>query len=239
MNTKLKCLLLDDELPSLTYLKLLGQQIPELEIVKIYNCPTRFMEDLPTLEFDLAILDIEMPGISGLEIAKTLSDKAIIFTTAYSEYAADAFDLNAIDYIRKPLQLDRLRIAVEKAILFYQRSRSSTADFITLNTNIGKYILYFHQILYIRTSSQDSRDKTISLNSGKDILAKNISLQALMEQLPAAKFCQINKKEIIAMNIVRSFSHDLISSTLVVDQKFIDFTLGEKYRTDFIQKLAL
>jgi len=115
LNTKLKCLLLDDELTGLSYLKMLCEQIPELEVVKAFNSPLKFFTELPKLDFDLCILDIEMPEMNGLQVANLLNGRPVIFTTAYKEYAADAFDLNAVDYVRKPLTKERLEKAVKKA----------------------------------------------------------------------------------------------------------------------------
>ncbi|HMK07155.1 MAG TPA: response regulator, partial [Flavobacterium sp.] len=115
MNTKLKCLLLDDELPGLAYLKMLCGQIPELEIIKAFNDPEKLLAAIPMLDFDLLISDIEMPGIDGLSLANSLKGKLIIFATAYKDYAADAFDMDAVDYITKPIKLERLQKAVLKA----------------------------------------------------------------------------------------------------------------------------
>ena len=97
MNTKIKCLLLDDELPGLTYLKMICEQVPGVEVVRAFNDPLKFIAESEQLDFDLCILDIEMPQMSGLEVARLLAGKPVIFTTAYKEYAAEAFDLNAID----------------------------------------------------------------------------------------------------------------------------------------------
>ena len=104
MNTKLRCLLLDDELPGLTYLKMLCEQLPELEVVKAFNSPDIFLKEVPNLDFDLCILDIEMPAMNGLHVANLLQGKPVIFVTAYKEFAAEAFDLDAIDYVRKPVK---------------------------------------------------------------------------------------------------------------------------------------
>src|ERR1035437_7653033 len=95
---------------------MLFEQIPELEVIKAFNRTDLFLSEMDSLSFDLCILDIEMPLNNGLEIAKLLPSKLIIFTTAHKEYAAEAFDLNAIDYLRKPIQLERLQIAIAKAM---------------------------------------------------------------------------------------------------------------------------
>jgi len=109
LTTKLKCLLLDDELPALSYLKLLCEELPDVEVVKVFNDGSKFLEAIKTLDFNVCILDIQMPQYTGLEIAQHLHNKHIIFTTAYKEFAAEAFDLNAIDYLRKPLQKERFK----------------------------------------------------------------------------------------------------------------------------------
>ncbi|MES1226066.1 MAG: response regulator, partial [Bacteroidota bacterium] len=141
MNTKLKCLLLDDELPGLTYLKILCEQIPTLEVVKTFNSPENLLLSLPDLDYDLCIMDIEMPGMDGLQLANLLRGKPVIFTTGYKEYAAEAFDLDAVDYVRKPIKKERLEQAVEKAIKRVN-SGSRAKSFIQLNTDKGKAIIF-------------------------------------------------------------------------------------------------
>ena len=240
MTTKLRCLLLDDELPSLQYLKLLCQQIPDLEIVKSFNSPKDLLADLPMLEFDLLISDIEMPDLNGLELAEQLKGKPIIFITAYAEYAADAFDLQAVDYIRKPLKIDRLKQAIQKLLSIRGRKPIEEKNFVQLNTDQGKYLLYFDQIAYIQTSSLDSRDKIVRLFDHKEVTLKNISFDKLLEILPEMQFCRINKKEIISMNIINSFSHDEIKTNFSIGSDApLTFNLSEIYKTAFIQKVSL
>ncbi len=240
MITKLRCLLLDDELPSLQYLKLLCQQIPDLEVVKSFNSPQDLLADLPTLDFDLLISDINMPGLNGLELAEQLRGKPIIFITAYAEYAADAFDLQAVDYIRKPLKIDRLKQAIQKLLSIRGRKPIEEKNFVQLNTDQGKYLLYFDQIAYIQTSSLDSRDKIVRLVDQKEVTLKNISFDKLLEILPEMQFCRINKKEIISMNIISSFSHDEIKTNFSIGTDApLTFNLSEIYKTAFIQKVSL
>lgn len=165
MNTKLKCLLLDDELPGLSYLKLLCEQMPELEVVRAFNDPGVFLQELTSLEFDLCILDIEMPGFNGIELAAMLKNKPVIFTTAYKEYATDAFDLDAIDYVVKPVKPERLQQAVNKAI---QRIHPEIRKkkYLRLNTDKGVALIDPAQIVYIRTSEIDPRDKILHSANG-------------------------------------------------------------------------
>jgi len=238
LNSRLKCLLLDDELPGLSYLKLLCEQIPELEVVRAFNDPQIFLSEFQELDFDLCILDIEMPGINGIKIAEILKDKPVIFTTAYKEYAANAFDLDAIDYVIKPVKFDRLKHAVDKAI---QRmsAKESSPNYFQINTDRGNSLIYFDKLVYVQTSEIDSRDKTAFLENGTSLILKNISFGKLIGQLPAADFCQINKKELIALNRVQHFSNDQITTNIFIQpDKPLVLQLGETYRSDFIRKIS-
>lgn len=239
MDTKLKCLLLDDELPGLTYLKMLCEQLETIEVVKAFNNSDNFIKESIGLDYDFCILDIEMPGMDGLQIANLLNGKPVIFATAYKEYAAEAFDLNAIDYIRKPVKLERLKQAIEKAQkILGNRSSTSRKKFIQLNTDKGKAILFFEKIALIQTSGVDSRDKIARLFDGEEFVLKNITFEKLIELLPTSEFCRINKKEIISLKAVQVFSFDEISSNLPNEAgKFLSFTLSENYRNQFLGKI--
>ena len=241
MNTKLKCLLLDDELPGLTYLKLLCDQLPDLEVVKAFDNPGHFLKEIPNLDFDLCILDIEMPEMNGLQIANLLNGKPIIFATAYKDYAAEAFDLNAIDYIRKPIKIERLKQAIEKARKHIGgSSESNHKTFIQLNTNKGKAILFFDKIAYIKTSEHDSRDKVAHLIDGEEFVLKNITFYKLEQYLPTNDFCRISKKEILSLKAVQVFSFDEITTNLISEQgKNIKLSLSENYRNEFLQKVKI
>ncbi|MBK6967482.1 MAG: response regulator transcription factor [Bacteroidales bacterium] len=241
MNTKLKCLLLDDELPGLTYLKMLCEQLPDLEVVKAFDNPINFLNEASNLDYDFCIIDIEMPELNGLQIANLLNGKPVIFATAYKEYAAEAFDINALDYIRKPIKIDRLIQAISKA----KNHIGNTAiqkpkTFIQLNTNKGKAILFFDKIAYIKTSENDSRDKVARLFDGEEFVLKNITFDKLTELLPAIDFCRVNKKEILSIKAVQVFSFDEITSNIISDHgKNIKLSLTENYRTGFLQKVKI
>jgi len=239
LNTKLKCLLLDDELPSLTYLKILCEQLPELEVVKTFNSSVTMLNEISQLEFDLCILDIEMPHTNGLQIASLLKGKPVIFTTAYKDYAADAFDLNAVDYVRKPVSLDRLQQAVVKA-QSRLKNGVETKSFIQINTDKGKGLIYFNQLCYVKASEIDSRDKIAQLVDGTLITLKNISFEKLLHMLPESDFVRINKKELIAIKSVQAFSFDEIITTIQTEPgQPLKLILSEVYRNDLIKKVKV
>jgi len=231
-------LLLDDELPGLSYLKLLCEQIPDLEVVRAFNDPEIFLNEFQDLDFDLCILDIEMPGTSGIKIAERLKNKPIIFTTAYKEYATDAFDLDAIDYLIKPVKFDRLKQAISKALLRISMKVSATGYF-RINTDKGNSLIYFDKLVYVQTSEIDSRDKTAFLENGSNLILKNISFEKLISYLPPNDFSRINKRELIALNRVQHFSKDqIITNIFIHSEKPLIAQLGEAYRNEFIKKIS-
>lgn len=237
MDIQLKCLLLDDELPGLTYLKMLCEQLPGVEVVKAFNNPRTFLSEAQKLDFNLCVMDIDMPEMSGLQVAQLMKDKPVIFVTAHKEYAAEAFDLNAVDYVRKPIIKERLQHAFEKAKNSIQNS-GKEKKFIQLNTDKGKTILFFDQIDHVQTSVIDSRDKIARMSDGTTFTLKNIAFAELQKLLPSKAFVRINKKEIIALKCVQFFSFNEITTTLTDSEgKTIKCILSEAYKSDFLKRV--
>lgn len=232
----LRCVLLDDELLALQYLKLLCEQINGVEVVKAYNNAEKFIQEKDELDFDVCVSDIEMPSINGLQIANLLSDKHIVFTTAYRDFAVEAFDLEVIDYITKPVQKDRLEKAFRK-IEKLTKEAKQVSEYITLNSEKGKSIINTNDVFYITVSDVDSRDKIIHFKDETTLLVKNNSFEKLKEILPTGKFSRINKREIIAMNSVNYYSHDEIVSKILIDGKPKTFTIGINFRNEFLMLL--
>jgi DNA-binding LytR/AlgR family response regulator len=238
LTTKLRCILLDDELPGLTYLKMLCEQMAVLEIVKVFNNPEKLFEEITSIDFDLCITDVEMPGIDGLTLASRLQNKLVIFTTAYKEYASEAFNIDAVDYITKPVTKERLHKAVLKAVERHKNTIQNAA-FITCNTDKGKGIIYINQLVYIKSTEHDSRDKEALLIDGSLLILKNINFETLLQQIPETKFCRVNKKAIVAIQQVKHYTHNEI--TLKQQYKsgnFISILLSETYRSAFMKLIT-
>lgn len=216
---------------------MLCEQIPELEIVKTYNNPEKLLNDISSLDFDLLISDIEMPGIDGLHLAEKLQDKLVIFCTAYKEYAAEAFNIDAVDYITKPVKLERLQKAISKAFERFEKA-DSAKKFIQLNTDKGKTLLFFNKIQLIKTAVSDSRDKTVLLADGSFLNLKNVKFDTLLSELPESDFCRINKKEIVAVKAIKFFNHnEIVLHHLEENNKNTTLILSETYRSDFLKKV--
>lgn len=231
----IKCVILDDELLAISYLKLLCEQIENVEVVKAFNDPKIFLSEIDNIDCNLCILDIEMPGMTGLQVAEIISgSKKIIFTTAYKEYAAEAFDLNVVDYVRKPIKKERLIQAFEKAKELVDVPHKK--DLIEWNTNIGRTVIFTEQIGYIKTSEIDSRDKDIILNDGTTIVLKNLSFKTLLEMLPSKDFAQVNKKEIIALASIKVFStNEIITTIQAENDHFLKLQIGEAYKNSLME----
>jgi DNA-binding LytR/AlgR family response regulator len=231
-------LLLDDELPALSYIKVLCEELPNVEVVKAFNDSGKFLEAIQHLDFNTCILDIQMPGSSGIEVAKQLSNKLIIFTTAYKDFAAEAFDLNAVDYIRKPLQKERFEQAINKAFSILENQHANLKTQALWNTDKGKTLLSFKEILYITSSDTDSRDKQVQLENGQKITIKNTGFENILSILPSKQFCRVNKKEIIALKRVIHFTSDEITTNILLkNHKPLTLVLRDVYREDFKSKL--
>lgn len=234
-------MLLDDELSGLTYLKMLCEQLPNLEIIKAFDNPIVFLNEAPQLDFDFCILDIEMPEMNGLQVANLIQGKPVIFATAYKEYATDAFDINAIDYIRKPIKIERLKQAVEKVSRHIQGNAvKDEKSFAQLNTDKGKAIIFFDKIAMIRSSDIDSRDKVLWLNGKERFVLKNITFERLAEILPKNEFCRVNRKEMISLQAIQFFSFDEITTNILNEEdENLKVTLSESYRKSFMEKVQI
>ncbi|MBC6366025.1 LytTR family DNA-binding domain-containing protein [Algoriphagus sp. AK58] len=231
----LKCALLDDELPGLAYLKLLCEQVPDLEVVKAFADPSLFVAQIKSLEVDFCIIDIEMPHFNGLQIANLIAGIPVIFATAYRDYAPEAFDLNAVDYLRKPVSQERLVQAIGKV---RDKIQTPGTKLVAFNTPKGKTILPLNQIAIIQTSQSDSRDKVVTLQDGSQVLIKNKSISALLALLSQGEMIQVNKGELVRLDQVHYFIHDEITTHQTNDQgKPITLTLGEKFRMEFMARI--
>lgn len=113
---RIKCIVLDDEPIAIQYISDYVSKMPRLELLATFSNPLEAYELIETGEVELVFLDIQMPGITGIEFTRTLQKKpAIILTTAYSEYAMEGYELDVVDYLLKPISFERFARAVNKA----------------------------------------------------------------------------------------------------------------------------
>ncbi|MEO6813808.1 MAG: LytTR family DNA-binding domain-containing protein [Ginsengibacter sp.] len=208
---KLKCLLVDDEPPALKILKSYVENIDNLELVALCKNAFEAMKVLQEKQVDLMFLDIKMPKLLGTEFLRTLRNPPkVIFTTAYKDYALEGFDLDAVDYLLKPISLERFIKAITK---LYDKSDLLPINKTENNTSFGTPFLYFRierkmvkvmldEILYIE--SLKDYVKIIRVKE-KPLLVKQ-SISSLEDMLPENQFARIHRSFIIAINKVTAFT---------------------------------
>ncbi len=205
---KIKALIVDDEYLALDLLEEFISRLPDVELIGRAKNPLEAQEIMNNNEIDLLFLDIQMPVLSGINFTKTLVHQPlIIFTTAYSEHAIEAFDLNAIDYLLKPFTFERFLQAVNKAKLQLKikspvtgqlsADKEQIADFISVKSE-GKIVrIRLKEITYIESLKEYV---IIHGSFGKHIVLER--LKNMESQLPEDLFIRVHKSFIVAINKV-------------------------------------
>ena len=217
---KLRCLLVDDEPFALEILADDISKIPCLELVKTCRSAFEAARVLELVPIDLIFLDIQMPGLSGLQFFSQLKNPPmVILTTAFEQFAVTAFELNALDYILKPIRFERLVAATEKAVLLHQlhlRLQRVNNDqgclFVKSEYNTVK--IPYADILYIEGMKDYVKIFTISRT--EPVLTR-INVKNMHALLPDALFCRVHQSYIVSVGKVNT----LQKKKLWVQQKVI------------------
>ena len=204
MTRKLTAIIVDDERLARNALRTLIDEVDEIEIIgeadNITSATTLIAKEKP----DVIFLDIQMPGESGFDLLEKIDTPArVIFVTAFDEFALRAFDVNALDYLMKPVSLSRLKTSVER--LFEDKGRESVSEkklqyndrlFLLFNTHY--LFLKVDSLVYISASGDYSE---VHLKDGKKGLT-NKSMQEWENRLPDTMFCRIHRSTIINLDYV-------------------------------------
>jgi len=210
-----KTLIVDDEpLARKRLIYLLKDFKDEIEILAEAANGDEALEKLKDEEFDLVFLDIQMPGLSGLELLEQLADPpVIIFTTAFDQYALKAFEENAIDYLLKPIERERLKKAIEKLKRFSAEKKDHLQDQLKsilssiqkplikqFPVKIGDRVIFIecNEIYFFR-----ALDKVVVLNTFDKEYICSETLNVLEESLPADKFRRVHRSAIVNINHIR------------------------------------
>lgn len=248
---KLKCIAVDDEPLALGMVCTFVKQTPFLELVGRYDNAVEALRGLHEQEVDLIFLDIQMPGLSGIELArvldrgKTLSGPRIIFTTAYNQFALEGYKVDALDYLLKPFSYEEFLVAAGKALAYAEllkRPTSSTSSFETAQAPVQEAVNKFlflkvsHQLVKIALSDilyiQGLKDYVkVYLNNSPNPFLSLSSLKSLEEKLPARRFMRIHRSFIISLDQVNAVSRNMVQ----IGDKNIP--VSEQYKDAFIQFL--
>ncbi|MBD0293832.1 MAG: response regulator transcription factor [Flavisolibacter sp.] len=200
----IKCIAVDDEPLALELLQQYIAQFPALRLVQTFSDAIAAAEFLKNSPIDLLFIDINMPDITGIELVRSMEKKPmIIFTTAYKQFAVEGFELEAIDYLLKPIELNRFKRAVEKAIDYYNYKKATKAEkqesiFVRSEYQMVKVDL--NEIEYI-----ESLEDYLKIHRTNDRPVMTLmTLKAILEKLPPDQFQRIHRSYVIPLAKVKS-----------------------------------
>lgn len=230
---KVNAIIIDDEPLAQNVIKQYAAKLPNLNIVGTCHDAICAHQKLNETDADLIFLDINMPKLSGISFLKTLKNPPlVIFTTAYSDYALEGYELNAIDYLKKPYSFERFCKAYFKAeeLLLLKKEANEKpnseikSDFLFVKSNKKTYKIAFTEILYI-----EGLGDYIQIHLKDQKIITNLSMKKILELLPNEFFYRIHKSFIISLNHIQ-----LVEGNMVVinDKKL---PIGNSYRQDFMQ----
>ena len=237
MKEKYNVVIVDDEYLAQKLLQDYVSKVDSLEVVAVCSNAFEAMNALKNYQVDIMFLDIQMPDLTGLELVKSMEHKpAIIFTTAYSEYAVDAFNLSVVDYLLKPFDFQRFFQAVSKAVGGVQPvvstedkprdTISRSNDFITVKADYKLYKINYDDLLFI-----EGQHEYVTFHTTQRRITALFALKDLEEILPKDKFVRVHKSYIV------SFKHiqDLDKSDVTVAGNKVP--VGASYRDELLARL--
>jgi DNA-binding LytR/AlgR family response regulator len=214
---KIKCLVIDDELPAREILKKHINGVEALELCGTCSNAVEAISFLKDNRVDLLFLDIQMPHLLGTNFIRTLKNPPkVIFTTAYRKYAVEGFELDAVDFLLKPINFERFLKGVNKVLQVNLQGSNDAATSSENNTESVPPFLYFranrkmvkvlfNEIMYI----EGLNDYIRIITAAKTIITKHL-LTSLEEMLPSNEFVRIHKSFIVAINKIESFNADWV-----------------------------
>lgn len=204
-----QAIIIDDEPMAREILENHLAKITQVNVVAVCKNATEGFSALSKHDVNLVFLDINMPEVTGLMFAKAIQGTTkIIFTTAYREYAVEGFDLQAVDYLLKPISLERLMKALQK---FYKeaspKTKSNNQETFTFFRSDRKMIkVDFDHILYI-----ESIGDYLKIHTTNDVIVTRETLLATLEKLPATLFLRTHRSYVVAISSIESFTNEHIN----------------------------
>ncbi len=230
---KIKALIVDDEPLAQNVIQQYAQKLPDLIIAGTCNdaiCANKVIQETPV---DLLFLDINMPKLSGISFLKNLNNPPlVIFTTAYSEYALEGFELNAVDYLKKPFSFERFCKAYFRAeeLLLLKQNKTvpenshPQQDFLFIKSDKKTIKVKFSEIFYI-----EGLGDYIKLHLSDKKIVTNLSMKKIIELLPKNLFYRVHKSFIISLDKIESVEGNMVKINSM------KLPIGNSYRQDFMQ----
>jgi len=226
----IKAIALDDEPLALEIIDSFCQQSDKVQLVKTFLKPNDAIKYIENFPVDLLFLDIQMPSISGIDFFRNLNrDVMVIFTTAYTEYAIEGFNLNAIDYLLKPFTYERFQQATTKAQEYYNfitNAGNVKQPFIYIRADYSLLKIDIQDIIYIEGLNDYLR---IHLRNQKPVVAR-MTLKALIEKLPANDFLRVHRSYIVSLTSILKIAAKMIY--IKVNDSVVPLQIGKSYEEE-------
>lgn len=233
MGSMIRCIIVDDEPRAVDILRQYTARISFLEIEAACTDPIEAAALIKSRKPDLLFLDIEMPEVNGIQLARCAGrPPLVIFTTAYSKYAVEGFNLNAVDYLLKPFGFERFRQAIYRANELLEARQDLSASngpgdaCIIVNAEYQKTRILLADILFI-----EAMDKYVRIHTSLRRIMTLMALKNLERMLPPEHFIRIHKSFIVPINRITSFNRQQI----ILNE--ISLPVGRAYADDLIKRL--
>ncbi len=238
-DKKYNVVVVDDEFLARKLLQDYVSKVESLHLVATCSNAIEAFHALKDNAVDILLLDIQMPDITGLELVKTLEKKpAIIFTTAYSEYAVDAFNLGVIDYLLKPFDFPRFYQAIKKAFAQIDATKEKeesaspatvvteeSQDFIVVKADYKLYKINLDDLLYI-----EGQHEYVTFHTKQRRITALFALKDLEERLPSDRFVRVHKSFIVSFKYIQDLDKAHVT---VADERI---PVGSSYRNDLLNR---
>lgn len=236
LKPKIRCLVVDDEPPALRILEAYIAKIDFLELAFSTNKPLEALSRIEEGGIDLAFLDIQMPELTGIQLSKIVKDKLpIIFTTAYPQFALESYDLNALDYLLKPIDFSRFYEAVNKL-----KEEKTTRTPEENKTKIGETYLFiktdgknnFERIVLSEICFVEAMKNYVIIHTIHRKVITHSTLKNMEKSLPKKDFAKTHKSFIVSLNQIDK------TDSLSVFMGNRSIPIGDTYRKEFFDKIG-
>jgi len=204
MDEKLKCIIVDDEEMATKVIESHLEFVPDISVAGIYHSGVEAFQALDKMPIDVMFLDIQMPKITGLSMLKMLVHKPLtVLTTAHRDYALDGFNLDVVDYLLKPIALDRFLQTVSKIrrLASLVKEPEDAEGYLFIKANRSYHKVFFHEILSVEAIKNHIR---IRLCDGN--LISLMTLSDFESKVPDDQFARVHRSHLVNLKAIRSFS---------------------------------
>ena len=228
----LRCLVVDDEPLAVKLISGYVERTPFLVLEALARSAVEALSLLGERRFDLVFLDIQMPGLTGVEFAEMLPESTrVVFITAYTDFALDGFRVNALDYLLKPVSYDDFRRAASRALNFYseRQARTSDIDFITVKSEYRLRRIPVSDIRYVEGLKDYVK---IYVEGEINPVLTLMSMKTLEQILPSDSFMRVHRSFIINMDYVRTVERNRI----LFGQESVP--VSDSYKREFVRRIG-